>query len=345
MRAPGEAAEPVSVQTALPTASAIVEAQPSGDPVPVAVDDDIERLLIKASPAARRVARENGVDLSVVTGTGPRGRIVTDDVLRAVAVVDVLAQAAKPSIAPAPEAPAPVWAASAAVAVAGCGVRERRPLGSVRRVIGERMLHSQQSAPHFSVAMDVDMGRVKEARDAWASFGEDTVPSYNDFVLWACAQALRAMPELNASADGGDVVVYSDINVGMAVAAPDGLIVPVIRSAERMSVRGVAARSRDMAKRAHDRKLLPADCEGGTFTVSNLGMFGVDRFVAIINPPQAAILAVGRVAPRVVTDGRSISIRTEATLTLSVDHRIADGIVASRFLGLVKQALETFLPN
>lgn len=316
------------------------DVSPAGSSPWLNIADDIERVLVKASPAARRVAREKGVDLSVVTGTGPRGRVVAEDVLRAAAAAEVLAQAARPEV----DIALPMQAEPAA-AIAGCAVKERRPLGSVRRRIADRMLQSKQSAPDFWVAMDVDMSLVKAARDRWLSCGEDPVPSYNDFVLFACARALREFPELNASLAGDEVVIYSDVNVGMATAAPDGLVVPVIRNAERMSVRGVASRSRELASRARDRKLLPADCEGGTFTVSNLGMFGVDRFVAIINPPQCAILAVGQVAPRVITDGHSISIRVETTLTLSVDHRIADGVVASRFLGSVKRSLETFESN
>jgi len=185
------------------------------------------------------------------------------------------------------------------------------------------------------------MTGVKAVRDRWKGAGESTVPSYNDFVLWAAARTLRDFPELNASIADDDLIIYADINIGMATSVPDGLIVPVIKQADRMSVRGVACHSRELAAKARDRKLASADCEGGTFTVSNLGMLGVDTFVAIINPPQCAILAVGQVTPRVVTDGQAIAIKTQMTTTLSVDHRVTDGVMASRFLAKFKEILES----
>ena len=303
---------------------------------------ETRRILIKSSPAARRVAREKRVDLSRVAGTGPRGRIVSEDVIRAASAAG--AQPAATHL-PANRTPLRVPMESdvpAAAAPGGHAVKERRPLTSARRVIAERMARSKQSAPHFYVGMDVDMTRVKETRESWKAAGESPVPSYNDFVIWAAARALRSFPELNASLVGEELVIYSDINIGMATSAPDGLVVPVIRRADRLSVRGVASSSAELAGRARDRKLLPDHLEGATFTISNLGMFGVDSFSAIINPPQSAILAVGQVAPRVVTDGHSITIRTLATVTVSVDHRVADGVLASLFLGAFKQSLEAF---
>lgn len=305
-----------------------------------AADSGETRILIKSSPAARRVARERHVDLSTVTGTGPRGRIVSEDVIRAASAADPQPEAMHPPriptrelVAMAHEGPAPTG---------GHAVKERRPLTSARRVIAERMARSKQSAPHFYVSMDVDMTRVRDTRESWKAAGESPVPSYNDFVIWAAARALRSFPELNASLAGDELMIYSDINIGMATSAPDGLVVPVIPCADRLSVRAVASRTADLAARAHDRKLLPDSLDGATFTISNLGMFGVDSFSAIINPPQSAILAVGRVAPRVVTDGDSITIRTLATVTVSVDHRVADGVLASHFLGAFRKSLEAF---
>lgn len=308
---------------------------------PLSSDDGkvIDRVLIKSSPSARRLAREMGVDLSAVDGTGPRGRIVADDVVRASAETPAV-DAAVPSIAL--REPAAPRQAPAVTPIDGCAVKERRALSSMRRVIAERMVRSKHVAPHFYISMDIDMTRVKEAREAWKGAGETSVPSYNDFILWAAARTLRSFPDLNASLAGDEVVIYSDINIGMATGIPDGLIVPVIKRADRMSVRGVACHSRDLALKARDKKLTPAECEDGTFTVSNLGMLGVDTFIAIINPPQCAILAVGQVTPRVVTDGNSIAIRTLMTATLSIDHRVADGILASRFLGALKESLEAF---
>lgn len=296
---------------------------------------DEKPLPLRSSPAARRVARETGIDLAAVKGTGPHGRIVADDVLRAVAS----RQAAVPATGSGAEVrarPTPLPQSDTR------SVKERIALSAIRRTTGERMTLSKQAAPHFYVSMHVDMRRVQETRAAWKDRGETPVPSYNDFVLWAAARALKAFPALNSSLSGDEITVFADINVGMATAVQEGLIVPVIHRADRLSVRGMASRTGELATKARDRKLAAVDCDGGTFTVSNLGMLGVDSFVAIINPPQAAILAVGQVAPRVVTDGTSISICPMTTMTLSVDHRVADGVLASRFLGALKEALEGF---
>lgn len=340
LRAVGEtpvSPEPASVPSAPPVA-VMGTSHPEVPPRAQEHDDRLGRMLVKASPAARRVARERGIKLSAVTGTGPRGRIVSADVERAATAAEVLGHAARRDVVLPPET---MHSACATAAPGAAGVvREQRPLSSVRRLIGQRMLESKRISPHFYLSMDVDMVRVKEIREAWKAAGEAGVPSYNDFMVWACARALRACPELNSSVSGNDAVFYSDVNIGIAVDAPDGLVVPVIRHADRLSVRGVASRAGELAARAREKKLTPSDGEGGTFTVSNLGMLGVDRFVAIINPPQAAILAAGRVAPRVVTDGTSISIRVQATLTLSADHRVVDGALAGRFLAMVKEVLE-----
>lgn len=296
---------------------------------------DEKALPLRSSPAARRVARENGIDLAAVNGTGPHGRIVADDVLREVAS----RPAGVPATGPGVEArarPSPLPESDIRA------VKERIALSAMRRTTGERMTLSKQAAPHFYVSMHVDMRRVQERRAAWKERGETAIPSYNDFVLWAAARTLKAFPALNSSLSGDEITVFADVNIGMATAVQEGLIVPVIHRADRLSVRGMASRTGELATKARDRKLAAVDCDGGTFTVSNLGMLGVDSFVAIINPPQAAILAVGQVAPRVVTDGRSISICPMTTMTLSVDHRVADGVVASRFLGALKEALEGF---
>jgi pyruvate dehydrogenase E2 component (dihydrolipoamide acetyltransferase) len=166
------------------------------------------------------------------------------------------------------------------------------------------------------------------------------VPSINDWILWACAQALKDFPSLNSTLTDQGVQLLPDINIGLAVAVEDGLVVPVIRNADRLSLLQLAQQSRELAEKAQRKRLLPADYEGGTFTVSNLGMFGVESFVAIINPPQCAILAVGRVAPRVVPDGEKIAVRSMMTMTLSADHRIVDGVIGAKFLQEVKRSLE-----
>ena len=272
-----------------------------------------ERIL--ASPAARRIAKERGVDLASLKGSGPEGSIVAEDVLGA----------------PTGQTKAPPAEPKAAKTV---------PLSAMRRIVGERMTRSKQTAPHFYVSMDVDMTEVDKKRTEWKEKGEEPVASINDFILWASAQTLKDFPFLNSTLTAEGIELLPDINIGVAVAIEEGLVVPVIRNADRLSLQEVAKQSRELAEKAQKKKLFPLDYEGGTFTVSNLGMFGVDTFVAIINPPQCAILAVGQAARRAVARGEEIVARPIMTMTLSADHRIADGAIAARFLKEVKELLE-----
>lgn len=264
--------------------------------------------VIPASPAARRIAREKGVDLGTLQGTGPKGAVLAADVLRSAGT----------------KAP----------------VGEIVPLTSMRRVIAERMSLSKQTAPHFYLSIDVDMTEVIKKRTDWKEKGERIVASINDFILSAVAASLRDFPSLNSTLTDRGVEILPDVNIGLAVAVEDGLVVPVIRNADRLALQELAQRSRELAEKAQHKKLFPSDYEGGTFTVSNLGMFGVDGFVAIINPPQCAILAVGRVAPRAVPDGEKLAVRSMMTMTLSADHRIVDGVIGAKFLQKVKRSLE-----
>ena len=268
-----------------------------------------------ASPAAKRIAKEKGIDIADLKGTGAEGVIVAQDVLSAAGT-----PTARKGTQP--------------------GVKEVVPLTAMRRIIAERMARSKQTAPHFYISMDADMTQVNKKRTEWKEKGEGVIPSINDFILWACAQVLRDEPLLNSAFTEEGVEHFSDINIGLAVAVSDGLVVPVIRSADRLSLTELAQHSRELSEKAQKKRLVPLDYEGGTFTVSNLGMLGVDSFVAIINPPQAAILAVGQVSPRVVAIGVGIAIRSMMTMTLSADHRIVDGVIAARFLQGVKRLLE-----
>ena len=267
-----------------------------------------------ASPAARRLAVEKGVDLARVTGAGPEGAVVARDVLSAASD-----------------------ASTAAVSDAAVG---SVPLHRMRRVIGERMTQSKRTAPHFYLNMDVDMTGVEARRGELRQQGVRPAPSINDFVLRAVSLALSESPAMNAVLTDRGLERFTEVNLGVAVALEDGLVAPVIRNADRLGLRELARRSRELASRARSGKLEPADCEGGAFTVSNLGMFGVDSFAAIINPPQSGVLAVGRTAPRVVPHGQDIAVRSMMTLTLSADHRMVDGAIAARFLQRVKQHLE-----
>ena len=269
---------------------------------------------VLASPKAKRIAKEQGIDLGSLRGSGPEGSILAADVQRA-----GNGNLARPAASPAP------------------GLV---PLTPMRRIVGQRMTQSKQSAPHFYISMDVDMTAVTKLRSAAKERGDAMIPSINDFILQASARALKDYPSMNSSFTEQGIRQHADINIGVAVALDEGLVVPVIRNADRLNLVELAKHSRELADKAQNKKLFPLDYEGGTFTVSNLGMLGVDRFIAIINPPQCAILAVGRVAPRVVTDGDGIEIKSMMTATLSADHRVVDGASAARFLRQVKQYLE-----
>lgn len=312
--APGEAAPNKRETEAAPTPSKAAEApkrtaqETRGKSAPISGR-------IAASPAARRIAKERGVDLASLKGTTPEGGVVAEDVLRA---------GAKQTTAPAGPP----------------GVKETVQPTAMRRIVGERMSKSKQTAPHFYVSTDVDMSEVERQRRDGKERGEKLIPSINDFILHASARALRDFPSLNASFTDKGIQIFSDINIGMAVALEEGLVVPVIRNADRLSLQEMAKQSRELSEKAQKKKLFPLDYEGGTFTVSNLGMFGVDNFVAIINPPQCAILAVGKVAPRAVVHDQSVVVRAMMTMTLSADHRIVDGAIAARFLQELKRLLE-----
>jgi pyruvate dehydrogenase E2 component (dihydrolipoamide acetyltransferase) len=270
---------------------------------------------ILASPAAKRIAREKSVNLAALTGSGPEGSILAADVLRATD--------------------------GTAVALTNRTVEQMVPLTAMRRIVGERMAQSKQSAPHFYLSMDIGMSAVEKLRAEWKASSEASVPSLNDFILFACARALREFPAVNSSCTEQGTKLHRDINIGMAVALDEGLVVPVIRNAARLSLTELTAQSRALINKAQSKKLLPLDYEGGTFTVSNLGMLGIDSFTAIINPPQCAILAVGRVAPRVVADEGMLAIKSMMTATLSADHRVIDGAIGARFLQEVKKLLES----
>ena len=220
----------------------------------------------------------------------------------------------------------------------------------MRRIVGQRMTQSKQTAPHFYLSMDIDMTAVGRIRSVWkerhdkpgaTSDRPAAVPSLNDFILYATARALKDFPSVNSTYTDRGIQQHPDINIGMAVALDEGLVVPVVRNADRLTFTELAVRSRELIDKAQTKKLLPLDYESATFTISNLGMLGVDSFIAIINPPQCAILAVGRVSPRVVAEEGMFAIKSMMTATLSADHRIIDGAIGARFLKQIKQTLET----
>jgi len=281
---------------------------------------------VKASPLARRMAREQGLDLAGVPGSGPDGRIVKRD----------LAQA-RPAGA---GVPAATPAAASAPAAAGLGF-EDVPLSQMRKTIARRLVQSIGPVPTFYLTAEVDMERAWEARAALnAVAGDEGKVSVNDIVLKATAAALRQHPACNAWWQDTGIRQWREVHLGMAVAVPDGLITPVIRHADRKSLREIGAEARDLARRARDRRLAPEEYTGATFSISNLGMFDIHEFTAIINPPEAGILAVGRVAqvPAVV-DGQVVP-RRRMMLTMSCDHRAIDGATGAAFLKTLTLLLE-----
>ena len=273
---------------------------------------------IKASPLARRIARENGLDLAELRGTGPEGRIVAEDVERALA------------------APAPAAAPAAAPAEP-----EVEPLTSIRKTIARRLTKAWE-APVFQISMTADMTRAQELRERLVERMREgeTKPTVSDVLTKVCAAALMRYPQVNAHYADETVKRFASANVGMAVATDRGLVVPVIGGAERLSLAEIAAARADLVSRARDAKLQQQDLEGGTFTVSNLGMYGVEQFVAVLNPPEVAILAVGAIEEKPVLFDDELDFRPLMSLTLTCDHRALDGAVAAEFLGTVRGLLE-----
>ena len=272
---------------------------------------------VKASPLARRLAKERGLELSGLKGTGPEGRIVAEDVERAAA-----------GSGWAGEAPA-----SAEVEVV--------QLSSMRKTIARRMTEAWET-PHFQIAMTADMRAAIHLRELLVERTQEGAarPTFSDVLTKACAIALMRHRDMNAHFAGTEVHIFPTANIGIAVAVPHGLVVPVIRNCERKSIAELAAARADLVERTRGGKLTQGDLEDGTFTISNLGMYGVDRFVAVLNPPQAGILAVGAIQERPVVDDGELVARPVMELTLSCDHRSVDGATASEFLGSVKAFLE-----
>jgi pyruvate dehydrogenase E2 component (dihydrolipoamide acetyltransferase) len=270
---------------------------------------------IKASPLARRIARERGIDLAALAGTGPEGRIVAEDVERA-------------AVAPAKAAPA-----AAPVAV------ERVELNSLRRTIARR-LTAAWTVPAFQISMSADMTKSQDLRALLVERHPDERPTVTDVLAKVCAIALMRHRAVNATFTDDAVELHPAANIGLAVATDRGLVVPVIAGVDSRTVAEIAAARADLVARARDGKLSTQDLEGGTFTISNLGMYGVEQFVAVLNPPQAAILAVGTIEDRPVARDHEVVVRPMMTMTLTCDHRTIDGATAADFLRTVKDFLE-----
>ena len=318
--------QPTSMPPAAPPQAASESTRSPTSPRPAASPAGIMTATpgsrVKASPLARRIAAERGLDLGTLAGSGPEGRIVARDLEGAPTLAPTL-----PAIAPSPASPLPRFPASAPYTDV--------PLTQIRKTIAKRLAQSIGPIPTFYLTTEVDMERVWEAREALES-----KVSFNDIILKAVAIALRQHPACNAWWQDDHIRYWNEIHVSMAVAVDEGLITPVIRHADAKTLRQIAAESHDLAARARERRLKPEEYTGGTFSVSNLGMLDIDEFTAVINPPEAGILAVGRIAQKPVAHEGAIALRRRLRLTMSCDHRVIDGATGAQFLKTLKGMLE-----
>jgi pyruvate dehydrogenase E2 component (dihydrolipoamide acetyltransferase) len=336
----GKAGTADAVDTPAPSVQPVGGDGASQEAAPSASDAEAGR--VKASPLARRMAEEAGLDLGEIQGSGPDGRVVKRDVEGAMeAGAPAQAPAAAPAPVPSPSQQAPQPAASP-VEAGGQDVR----ITQMRKTIAKRLAQSKFTAPHFYLTVDVDMRAAIAFRSDINALTEKqglAKVSYNDLITKACAAALRRHPMVNASylEDENVIRKHDAAHVAIAVAMDEGLITPVIRDADRKGLAQIAAETRELAGRARDGKLDPSEYAGSTFTTSNLGMFGIAEFTAIINPPNACILAIGAIRDVPVVDGDAVVPGKQMTLTLSCDHRVVDGATGAQFLGDVQAMLET----
>jgi pyruvate dehydrogenase E2 component (dihydrolipoamide acetyltransferase) len=312
---------PVPAPAAAPAAAEPAPAA-APSPAPVAAPAPAEDSRVKASPLAKSLAAEKGVDLRAVTGSGEGGRIVKRDIETA---------ASTPAVASS--------AAPTAVSYPSSGYQDT-PISQMRKTIAKRLSESKFTAPHFYLTMSVDMDAAIEARQALNASGDHRI-SFNDLVVKAVAKGLKKHPAVNSAWLGDVIRTNYDVHVGVAVAVEDGLLVPVVRHADAKSLTQISAEVKDFAQRAKTKKLQPADWEGNTFTISNLGMFGIDQFTAIVNPPDSCILAVGGIQSVPVVKNGQVVPGNIMKLTLSCDHRVVDGATGSAFLNSVKAFLES----
>jgi pyruvate dehydrogenase E2 component (dihydrolipoamide acetyltransferase) len=324
--------KPAAAPAPAPATPSAEKAAAAAPPAPkVAAEATGQRVF--ASPLARRMAQQAGVDLSRVNGSGPHGRIVKADIDAALAR-GVPAAPGAPAAKPAPGAPPP------AVPAVGLPAFTEVPHSMMRKVIARRLTESKRDAPHFYLTIDCNIDRLQQLRQEINAKREKDKISVNDFVIKASALALRQVPASNASWTENAVRLYQAADVSVAVATPGGLITPIIRSADTKTLSVISSEMRDLAARARENKLKPEEYQGGTFSVSNLGMYGIREFAAVINPPQGAILAVGAGEQRPIVKDNALAIATMMTATLSVDHRVVDGVIGAEFLAAFKKLIE-----
>ncbi|MEP6692242.1 MAG: pyruvate dehydrogenase complex dihydrolipoamide acetyltransferase [Gemmatimonadaceae bacterium] len=285
----------------------------------------------KSSPLARRLATDKGLDLGAVRGSGPGGRIIKRDI--EAATQGGSGKSAVPAAAPVAIAPAPRRISTE-------GDFQDVPLTQIRKTIAKRLSESLGPIPTFYLTVELDLERVAEMRAAMAAMGDEYKVSVNDIILKAVATALALHPEVNAHWMGDKIRYFNRVHVGMAVAVEDGLITPVIFDADHKRLSEISRESRELANRGRERKLKPEEYTGSTFSVSNLGMFGIDQFTAIINPPEAGIIAIGAMEEKPVVQAGAVVVRKRVRLTMSCDHRVIDGATGAKFLQTLRRMLE-----
>jgi pyruvate dehydrogenase E2 component (dihydrolipoamide acetyltransferase) len=334
---PGESADAKPVpKAALAPAPAAPVAAAVASAAPVAASGD----RVVASPLARRMAAQAGLDLATLSGSGPNGRIVKADIEAA------LSRPAAPKPAAAPVAPAPVAAPAPKPApVAISAPHTAVPNSTMRKVIARRLSESKQTVPHFYVSMDIEIDALLKLRAQLNATSPKDGPgafklSVNDLVIKAAAVTLRRFPAVNATWTEDAILQFHDVDISIAVSIPEGLITPIIRRADQQGLASISNQMKDLAARAKSGKLKPEEFQGGGFSISNMGMYGVRDFAAIINPPQAGILAVSAGEPRPVVKDGALAIATVMTCTLSVDHRVVDGALAAEWIQAFKRIVE-----
>ncbi|MFT8775447.1 MAG: pyruvate dehydrogenase complex dihydrolipoamide acetyltransferase [Gluconacetobacter liquefaciens] len=326
------AAAPEAASTAPAASPVVASATPAAAPAPVPAAEAAHKAgRVFASPLARRIAAQKGVDLGTVKGSGPNGRIVRRDVEAAVAAP--VAAPAAPKVAP---------QSTPTIDVPHTAV----PNSSVRKVIARRLTEAKSTIPHFYVAMDVELDALLALRAQLNASSPAEGPgafklSVNDLLIKAVAVTLRRVPKVNASYTEDATILYDDVDVSVAVSVPDGLITPIIRNADRKSLSQISNEAKELIARARAGKLKPQEFQGGSFSISNMGMYGVKEFSAIINPPQAAILAIAAGEKRAVVKGDALAIATVMTVTLSVDHRVVDGALAAEWVAAFRSVVES----
>jgi pyruvate dehydrogenase E2 component (dihydrolipoamide acetyltransferase) len=336
--APAAPAPAPKAEAAAPApASAPAAAPQKSEPTPAPASEN-GGTRVKASPLARKVATEKSIDLSRLTGTGPGGRIVQRDVLGA--QTGAPARSAAPTASPAAPAPAPLT-----VPPTPPGEGDQRiPLTGMRRAIAERLLASKTQIPHFYLNIEVDAAdlmRIRAEINADAEKAGQAKLTVNDFILKAAILAAARVPKVNASFAGDSIIQYANVNMSVAVAVEDGLVTPVIRAAQKKSLREISEAVKDLATRARTKKLKPEEYQGGTLTVSNLGSYGIETFSAIINPPQSLILSVGAVVKKPVVDAKGqIVVGQRMNIGLSADHRVVDGAIGAEYLAELRKLIE-----